>query len=56
MQKQHDKNRKSSDIPIVNLTVKYNSNGTGFADAYRILARKVIERRSSHCGQQSISG
>ncbi len=42
--------------PLVNLTIQYSKEGDGLSDAYKLLAKKVLERRLSCCKQQSISG
>lgn len=50
------KKQKESRILRINITIKYSQNGTGLHDAYQFLVNKVIERRATACGRQSISG
>ena len=38
------------------VTVKYQSGGTGLRDAYRILAKNILNKRGVKCGSRSISG
>ncbi|WP_157834967.1 hypothetical protein [Desulfofalx alkaliphila] len=42
--------------PLVSLTVQYSKEGNGLNDAYKLLSKKVLERRLSFCKRQSISG
>lgn len=49
-------NPKNETKPLISLTVRYSSEGSGLNDAYRLLSKKVLERRLSLCRQQSISG
>lgn len=50
------KKRKETRILRINITIKYSQNSTGLHDAYQFLVKKVIERRATACGRQSISG
>ncbi|WP_169729810.1 hypothetical protein [Desulfotomaculum nigrificans] len=42
--------------PVISLTVCYSQDGAGLNDAYKLLAKKVMERRLAVCGRRSISG
>lgn len=45
---------KKSERPIMTVKVVYKNGGTGLKDAYRLLARKVLEEKRK-CMQQSMS-
>jgi len=47
-----DKERGS---PTVKVKVVYTPGGQGLKDAYRLLAKKVLEEREKRCARQSIS-
>lgn len=49
------KKSNKKDKPLIQLSI-IKVDGTGLQDAYRLLSKKVLERRMVSCGQRSISG
>lgn len=42
--------------PAVKVKVIYTPGGQGLKDAYRLLAKKVLEERNKRCARQSTLG
>lgn len=48
--------KKKTERPLVTVKVVYSKNGgSGLKDAYRLLARKVLEAKKEKCTRQSMS-
>lgn len=49
------KSKNKAALPVVKVKVVYMPDGQGLKDAYRLLAKKVLEERDKRCAQQSMS-
>jgi len=46
--------KKKPERPVLTVKVVYKNDGTGLKDAYRLLAKKLLEEKEK-CMQQSMS-